>query len=108
MKVAVFIYFLLEKYQKKNRFIFLNKTLEFDRSIVDGVNYKIFSEDSKKIIKLKKIEKSTLFHISDKYVLAINRLFVYLEDKELNENYFCETTSEYELGKTNLIYKLYK
>ncbi|MDU7966938.1 MAG: hypothetical protein E7J25_08710 [Paeniclostridium sordellii] len=42
-------------------------------------------------------------HISDKYGLAINGLFVYLEDKELNENYFCEATSEYELGKTNLI-----
>ncbi|WP_338660906.1 hypothetical protein [Paraclostridium sordellii] len=42
-------------------------------------------------------------YISAKYGLAINGLLVYLEDKELNENYFCEVISEYELGKTNLI-----
>ena len=42
-------------------------------------------------------------HISAKYGLGINVLLVYLEDKEINENYFCETTAEYELGKTNLI-----
>ncbi|GAA0105351.1 hypothetical protein UT300013_19750 [Paraclostridium sordellii] len=42
-------------------------------------------------------------HISVKYDLAINGLLVYLEDKELNENYFCESISEYELSKINLI-----
>ncbi|WP_155484669.1 hypothetical protein [Paraclostridium sordellii] len=50
-------------------------------------------------------------HISAKYDLVINGLLVYLEDKELNENYFCEVIAEYELGKIkfiNYINKNYK